>query len=672
MSAAHDVGDEVNPVETLAAHVVGTRFEDLPQAAVQAAKTFILDSIGVGVAGSDGPWIRELIETVKGWGTGDEARVLVHGTRLPAASAAIVNAYQIHCLEYDCVNEDAVIHPMATILGAVTAEADRAGGYSGKDLILAVALGVDASCVLGISSRAPMRFFRPSTAGAFGATAAIAKLRGFDEPTLINAFGAIYGQISGTLAPHREGSPVLGMQIGFCARGAISACDLAQAGLVGPHEVITGMYGYLPMYEGDYDHVAAFASLGKTWLITRVSHKPFPSGRLTHGVVDGILQLQKNEGLKPEQVDRMMAHRLFLTSEAPAKSTVTRKREVPFPEVTVLMGDPRLPDSVKLGGQFNPEDLDTIERLKEALGEMEGVSFKYLDNHQSLWTELRTNQPSFVLNLCDEGFNNDAFLELHVPAMLEILGVPYSGAAPAALGLCYDKSLVRAVAQSLDVPVPSGTFFDPSDQAETLPGIFPAMIKPNFGDSSIGITKNAVVRTPEEAINYINELRELLPNRPLLVQEYLEGAEYSVGVIGNPGFDFHVMPVLEVDYTGLDAGLPKILGYESKWDPSSAYWTQIKYKEAVLSEEDRRLLADNSRALFDRLGCRDYARFDFRADAAGRIKLLEVNPNPGWSWDAKMNIMAGFEGLRYSDLLRMIVEAAQARVAAQRGSVPAA
>ena len=64
----------------------------------------------------------------------------------------------------------------------------------------------------------------------------------------------------------------------------------------------------------------------------------------------------------------MMAHRLFLTSEAPAKSTVTRKREVPFPEVTVLMGDPRLPDSVKLGGQFNPEDLDTIERLKEALG----------------------------------------------------------------------------------------------------------------------------------------------------------------------------------------------------------------------------------------------------------------------------------------------------------------
>jgi len=343
MAVAHDIGEAENPARILARHVVSTTYDDLPDAAVAAAKTFILDSIGVGVAGSDGPWVRELIGTVGKWGAGDEARVFVHGTRLPASSAAIVNAYQIHCLEYDCVNEDAVIHPMATILGAVSAEADRAGGYSGKDLILAVALGVDASCVLGVSSRAPMRFFRPSTAGAFGATAAIAKLRGLDEETLVNAFGATYGQISGTLAPHREGSPVLGMQIGFCARGAISACDLAQAGLIGPHEVITGMYGYLPMYEGDYDHEAAFASLGKHWQITRVSHKPFPSGRLTHGVVDGITQLREREGLTPEQVDRMvalvppLAYRLTGRPDIPDPEPNYAKLCIPFVAATALL-----------------------------------------------------------------------------------------------------------------------------------------------------------------------------------------------------------------------------------------------------------------------------------------------------------------------------------------------
>jgi len=363
----------------------------------------------------------------------------------------------------------------------------------------------------------------------------------------------------------------------------------------------------------------------------------------------------------------MMAHRFFLTAEGPAKSIRPRAAKMPFPDVTVLLGDPRLPDSVKLNGHFNSEDLDTVQKLKDALAELDGLSFRYVDNHRSLWSELRANPPSFALNFCDEGFNNDAFLELHVPAMLDVLGVPYTGAGPAALGACYDKALVRAVAQSLDVPVPSETFFDPTDQAATIPGIFPALIKPNYGDSSIGITKDAVVRSPEQAIDYIAELRELLPGRPLLVQEYLDGSEFSVGVVGNPGFDFHVMPVLEVDYGGLEADLPRILGYESKWDPQSPYWTQIKYKEATLDPDRQRSLSDHARALFERLGCRDYARFDFRADASGQIKLLEVNPNPGWSWDAKMNLMAGFEGMRYADFLRLVVEAAQNRVAFERG-----
>ena len=77
-------------------------------------------------------------------------------------------------------------------------------------------------------------------------------------------------------------------------------------------------------------------------------------------------------------------------------------------------------------------------------------------------------------------------------------------------------------------------------------------------------------------------------------------------------------------------------------------------------------MIDYANILFERLGCRDYARFDFRADAAGEIKLLEVNPNPGWCWDGKLNLMAEMAGLRYSDLLRLILEAAQERIAAQR------
>src|SRR6185295_2082264 len=204
------------------------------------------------------------------------------------------------------------------------------------------------------------------------------------------------------------------------------------------------------------------------------------------------------------------------------------------------------------------------------------------------------------------------------------------------LGMCYDKSLVRAVAVSHGVPVPRETYFDMSQQTGEIPSMFPALIKPNRADGSVGITAGSVVNGAEEAIAYLNHLRKTLPGRDALIQEYLTGTEYSMGLIGNPGLGFTVLPPLEVDYSGLDPGLPRILSYESKFDPASPYFTEIKYKRAGITETVRRRLADHSRILFERLDCRDYARFDFRSDSAGEIKLLEVNPNPAWCWDGKL------------------------------------
>jgi D-alanine-D-alanine ligase len=224
---------------------------------------------------------------------------------------------------------------------------------------------------------------------------------------------------------------------------------------------------------------------------------------------------------------------------------------------------------------------------------------------------------------------------------------------------------VRAIAAVLDIPVPLETYFNPADTAATLPSVFPALVKPNCGDSSIGITQDAVVASPEDLMRYLDQIRADLPGRPILIQEFLSGPEYSVGIIGNPGLGVTVLPVLEVDYTGLQEGLPWILGYESKWLPESPYWSQIRYQEARLDEDRRQQLVDYSNRLFERCGCRDYARFDWRTDGNGQIKLLEVNPNPGWCWDGKLNYMAGFAGLRYADLLRGILEAAQERVAGE-------
>ncbi len=369
-----------------------------------------------------------------------------------------------------------------------------------------------------------------------------------------------------------------------------------------------------------------------------------------HGQTDSISDRDQDLG--------MMARRLLLSADAPVKVARKPKGKARLIDVTVLLGDPRLPDQIKRDGQFNAEDLDTVRRLKDALAELPGYKFHYLDNHATLDRDLAALTTDLVFNLCDEGLNNDPAKELHVPAMLDAAGLPYTGGSPSALAACYDKGLVRAIAMTLDVPVPLESYVRPGDQGATLPGVFPALLKPNTGDSSEGITRDAVVHNEKALLDYLEKLRGQFPRRGVLVQEFLTGGEYSVSLVGNPDQGLRALPLLEVDYSRLDAGLPKILGYESKWEPDSAYWTQVRYQEAHLSEQLQQQLVEQSARLFERLGCRDYARFDFRADARGEIKLLEVNPNPGWCWDGKLNLMAGFGGIRYAELLSQILTAA--------------
>nr|WP_245198784.1 MmgE/PrpD family protein [Jiella mangrovi] len=280
----------------MAKRVADQRYDDLPPNAVEKAKTFLLDTYGVGVAGCYGFRLKNIIAVAQSWGHGDEASVWVSGERLPAPAAAFVNAYQIHSLEFDCVNEDAVLHPFATILSAVMAYCERrsAAGrpVDGRDFLTAIVMGVDVSIFLGKASNGPIRFFRPAAAGGFGAAAAIGKLEGFDAKTIIHALGNQYGQSSGTLQPHVEGSPLLGMQVGFNSRAAIGACDFAREGILGPSDVLTGQYGYFRLFENDeFDVEHGLAQLAAHFEIECMSHKPFPSGRLTHGVIDGLGRL---------------------------------------------------------------------------------------------------------------------------------------------------------------------------------------------------------------------------------------------------------------------------------------------------------------------------------------------------------------------------------------------
>jgi len=309
MSATGPTGDVI---ERLAGHVTSTRLESVPEAAVRAAKTFLLDSLGVGVSGSRGPWANELVTVHDGLDGAHHARVLGRAAVLSAPGAALCNAYQIHNAEFDCVHEAAVVHPMAALLGAALAAIDRLGAVegravSGRELLAATILGVDTACHLGVATRAPMRFFRSATAGGFAATAAIGRLLGFDTERLVAAFGIAYGQMSGTMQAHVEGSPLLAMQVGFNARNAVLACEMARAGMSGPRAIIEGRFGYMAVFEGEHDLAGVREEIGRTWRITEVAHKPYPSGRATHGIIDACLELQRVHRFSTDAVEGIEA-----------------------------------------------------------------------------------------------------------------------------------------------------------------------------------------------------------------------------------------------------------------------------------------------------------------------------------------------------------------------------
>jgi 2-methylcitrate dehydratase PrpD len=288
-----------------AQHATALSVEALPGAAVAAAKVFLLDTLGVGVAGSSAPGAGAVAVAASRWGAGGEAALWGRPARAPAPQAALVNGFAVHCQEYDCLHEGAVLHALAALVPAALAWAEREGGVSGRDFLAAITGGVDVAVGLGLAARSGLRFFRPATGGGFGAAAAIGRLAGFSPERLADAFGLLYAQTSGTMQPHLEGNIALPLQIGFNARAALAACDLTAAGLAGPQGAIEGPFGYLALFEGEWDLDPVWRDLGRIRRVAELSHKPYPSGRATHGGIEGVATLRAAHGFAPQEVERV-------------------------------------------------------------------------------------------------------------------------------------------------------------------------------------------------------------------------------------------------------------------------------------------------------------------------------------------------------------------------------
>jgi len=367
----------------------------------------------------------------------------------------------------------------------------------------------------------------------------------------------------------------------------------------------------------------------------------------------------------------MMERRIITTGLVRKDWAVVKRKKELTNNIAVILGDPTKPDPLKPLCVFDDDDFYTIDQMKDALRELNKYNITYLTNHDSLYKDLVDLKPKadFVFNLCDEGFCNDPTKELHVTALLEMLGFPYTGSGPQCLAFCYDKSLIRGIAKETLVPVPEGIFIQPEDDIYGLSFGLPVLVKPNFGDSSFGITQRSVAYTMEELVNAVVEIREKFGyEKPILVEEFLTGKDITVGIIGNLPEPYMALPIIEEDYSALPPELPRVCGYEAKWLPDSPYWN-IKSVPANLPEATEKYVIECCLKLFERLDCRDYCRFDWRLDSKGNPKLLEVNPNPGWCWDGHLAKMAKLAGLSYSNMLEAIIRAAEERLGIQPATV---
>jgi 2-methylcitrate dehydratase PrpD len=288
-------------------HALSLEWDSLADTVREAAKAFLHDTLAVGVAGARAPNADAILAVAQTWGAGSECAVLGWpGVSLPAPSAAFVNGFQIHCQEFDCVHEPAVLHPLATVASALLAEAQRSGPYDGKTFLAAMIAGVDIAVALGLAPTTPLRFFRPATAGVFGSVAALARLRGLDRATTLDAFGYALAFASGTMQAHVEGKPALPVQVANAARSAVVAIDLAVAGLKGPQNSIDGPFGYLSLFEVEYDLEPILRDLASVRRIAQVSWKPFPTGRAAQGGLVAVQTLMQRDGLSAQTLQSLV------------------------------------------------------------------------------------------------------------------------------------------------------------------------------------------------------------------------------------------------------------------------------------------------------------------------------------------------------------------------------
>lgn len=285
------------------------------------------------------------------------------------------------------------------------------------------------------------------------------------------------------------------------------------------------------------------------------------------------------------------------------------------------------------------------------------VTFFDFNNLPKAFNELKDSNVDMVFNVC-ERINDSSLLEPHAAAIMDALQIPYTGSNPFTLSLCIDKIRVKKLLSYHNIPTPKWDYAydldDPIDEELR----YPLIVKPANTDNSIGITNDSVVTNKEQLKAQLKKIIVDIGS-PALIEEYIEGDEYDVSILGSEEDDLRVLPLSRSIFSDMPEGYWHIYPHEAKFTDSPIYNKIISQKPPKnISKRLESLISEMAIDTYNILDCHDYGRIEIRVDKNNNPYVLELNPNPSINMEDNVPAVAELIGMNYGDFLEEIIRMA--------------
>jgi D-alanine-D-alanine ligase len=282
------------------------------------------------------------------------------------------------------------------------------------------------------------------------------------------------------------------------------------------------------------------------------------------------------------------------------------------------------------------------------------VTFFDFNNLGKAFNDIRTSNVDLIFNVC-ERINDSSLLEPHAASILDTLQIPYTGSNPFTLALCIDKIRVKKLLSFHNIPTPKWDYAYEMDDDIRDDLQYPLIVKPSNTDNSIGITNDSIVTNKKELYRQLEKIIVGLKT-PALIEEYIEGDEYDVAILGSEYDDLRVLPLARSIFADLPKGFWHIYPYDAKWAEGGVY-DKIKVQRPPknISRRLQSLITEIALDTYNILDCHDYGRVEIRVDKDNNPYILELNPNPSINIGDSVHRCAELVGMDYGDFIEEII-----------------